>query len=442
MARNTSRVIPIIFLLLIVGILCGGAYLLYKDTNAPQITLTPDKGFINFTTPITVNITDVQSGIKAVKIVLTQGETKTTLTEKILPKETFEYNQEILITKDQIKQGSFEIATWAVDSSLAGFGSGNAIIARGNYTLDTIAPKITVQTSTHNLTQGGCALVIYSLDETPAKSGVEAGEDFFPGYKQPNGEYACLFAMPFYSDAKTFSPRLIVEDAAKNIRTSTFWYHTNPKSYRHDDINISDQFLNAKMPQFEAAFPGVSDQIELFLRVNRELRKTNRAELRKIGLDTSPEFTFKGNFLRLPNSAAKAGFGDQRTYVHNGKKIDNQTHLGIDLASTRHAPIPAANAGRVVTAAHDFGIYGNAVIIDHGLGLQTLYSHLSQIDVAVGDIVKRGQIIGKTGATGMAGGDHLHFGVLCSGIPVNPYEWWDDTWIKNNITSKLDNESK
>jgi murein DD-endopeptidase MepM/ murein hydrolase activator NlpD len=127
--------------------------------------------------------------------------------------------------------------------------------------------------------------------------------------------------------------------------------------------------------------------------------------------------------------------------MHNGKEIDHQTHLGIDLASTRHAPIPAAANGRVVVAAHDFGIYGNAIIIDHGLGLQSLYSHLSQIDVAVGDTVKRGQIIGKTGATGMAGGDHLHFGVLCSGIPVNPYEWWDGTWIKNNITSKLDQPS-
>ena len=441
MARNTTRVIPIIFLILIVGILCGGAYLLYKDTTAPQITLTPDKGFINFTTPITVSINDAQSGIKAVKIVLSQGKKKTTLTEKILPKDTFEYNQEVLLTKDQIKQGSFEIAAWAVDSSLAGFGSGNAFIARGNYTLDTIAPRITVQTTSHNLTQGGCALVIYSLDETPAKSGVEVGKDFFPGYKQPNGEYACLFAMPFYSDAKTYNPRLMVEDAAHNIRTSTFWYHTNAKKYRHDNINISDRFLSSKMPQFEAAFPGVSNQVELFLRVNRELRKTNRAELRKIGLDTSPTFTFKHKFLRLPNSAARAGFGDQRTYLHNGKKIDHQTHLGIDLASTRHAPIPAAANGRVVVAAHDFGIYGNAIIIDHGLGLQTLYSHLSKIDVAVGDTVKRGQIIGKTGATGMAGGDHLHFGVLCSGIPVNPYEWWDGTWIKNNITSKLDQPS-
>ncbi|SDL63195.1 Murein DD-endopeptidase MepM and murein hydrolase activator NlpD, contain LysM domain [Maridesulfovibrio ferrireducens] len=441
MARNKSRVVPFIILIITLGLLSGGAYLLYKDTDAPQITITPDNGFITFTTPITVNIDDVKSGLKAVKIVLTQGKKKTTLKEQTLPKGTFDYNQEIIIKKKQIKQGDFEIAVWAVDSSLAGFGSGNAIIARGNYTLDTIAPKITVQTSTHNLTQGGCALILYTLDETPMKTGVKSGDDFFPGYKQPNGEYACLFAMPFYSDVKTFNPVLIAEDAAKNKRTSTFWYHTNAKKYKHDNINISDRFLSTKMPQFESSFPGVTNPVDLFLKVNRELRVTNRAELRKLGLDTSPTFLFENRFLRLPNSASRASFGDRRTYLHNGKKIDNQTHLGIDLASTRHAPIPAANKGRIILAAQDFGIYGNAVIIDHGLGLQTLYSHLSQIDVAVGDVVDSGQIIGKTGATGMAGGDHLHYGVICSGIPVNPYEWWDATWIKNNITSKMDQPS-
>ncbi|WP_432736358.1 M23 family metallopeptidase [Maridesulfovibrio sp. FT414] len=371
------------------------------------------------------------------KVVLIQGENKLTLTEKTLPKETFDYNEDILIKKKQIKEGDFEIAVWAVDTSLAGFGSGNAVIARGKYTLDTIAPKITVQTSTHNLNQGGCALVVYNVNEDPVKTGVEVGEDFFPGFKQVDGSYAALFAMPYYTEVQDFNPVLIAEDAAANKRKSTFWFHANGRKYRHDNINISDRFLNSKMPQFESDFPGVPSQVELFLKVNRELRVKNRAELHRIAKETAPNFLFKDSFLRLPNAANRAGFGDRRSYFHNGKEIDKQTHLGIDLASIRNAPVPAANDGRVVLAASDFGIYGNAVIIDHGMGLQTLYSHLSQMDVAPGDMVARGQIIGKTGATGMAGGDHLHYGVICSGIPVNPVEWWDGTWIKNNITSKL-----
>lgn len=354
-----------------------------------------------------------------------------------MPKGTFDYNHDINIKEKQIKQGSFEIAVWAVDTSLAGFGSGNAVVARGNYTLDTIAPKITVQTSTHNLNQGGCGLVLYKINEDPTRTGVEVGEDFFPGHKQPDGSYACLFAMPYYTEVKDFNPVLIAEDDAKNKRKNTFWFHANGKKYRHDKINISSRFLASKMPQFESEFPGVPNQVALFLKVNRELRKKNRAELHRVSKETSPTFLFEGKFLRLPNAAPRAGFGDKRSYYHNDRIIDKQTHLGIDLASIRNAPVPAANHGRVVLAADDFGIYGNAIIIDHGLGLQTLYSHLSQINVEPGDMVERGQVIGKTGATGMAGGDHLHYGVICAGIPVNPVEWWDATWIKNNITSKL-----
>lgn len=438
MARKKSRIGQIIILLLITGIIAGGAYILYKDTTAPQINLTPEQGYITYETPININISDTQSGIKAVKVVLTQGKKKLTLVEEKLPKGSFDFNKDIQIKEKQIKQGPFEIAAWAVDTSLAGFGSGNAFIARGNYTLDTIAPKVTVQTSTHNLNQGGCGLVIYNVSEEPSKTGVEVGEDFFPGFKQPDGSYACLFAMPYYTDEKDFNPVLIAEDEASNKRNRTFWFHANGRNYRHDKINISSRFLNRKMPQFETEFPGIPSQVALFLKVNRELRVKNRAELHRVAEETSPTFLFEGRFLRLPNSATRAGFGDKRTYYHNGKAIDKQTHLGIDLASVRNAPVPAANSGRVVLAASDFGIYGNAVIIDHGLGLQTLYSHLSQIDVAPGDMVEKGQIIGKTGATGMAGGDHLHYGVICSGIPVNPVEWWDGSWIKNNITNKLD----
>jgi murein DD-endopeptidase MepM/ murein hydrolase activator NlpD len=139
----------------------------------------------------------------------------------------------------------------------------------------------------------------------------------------------------------------------------------------------------------------------------------------------------------MPNSAPLGGFAQFRTYIYQGKEVDRQTHLGFDLASLAHADVPAANRGKVVFAG-DFGIYGQCIIVDHGLGLQTLYGHLSRISVKPGDTVENGQIIGSTGATGMAGGDHLHFEMTISGQPVNPIEWWDSHWIKNNITGKLE----
>lgn len=436
MVKKKNRIVPLLFVLIIIGIVGTGGYFLYKDTVPPEIDISPSEGFIGAETPIKVTVNEKISDLKAVKTVLIQGKKKIELSSMEFKPGVKSWESSYVIGKDQIKQGKFQIAVWAVDSSLANFGSGNAFVARGNYTLDTIAPEISVQTTSHNLTQGGCALVVYSVDEDPVETGVKVGDLFFKGYKQANGMYAALFAIPFYTAPKDFSPVVTAMDSAHNERVRTFYYHANPKKFRHDNIRISDRFLNRKMPQFSKKFPAINSPVEVFLSVNRKLRKANRKRLKTIGLDTAHKFLFKGVFLRLPNSATRAGFGDQRSYIYNGKKIDTQTHLGMDLASTVHADVPAAGNGKVIMA-DEFGIYGNAIILDHGLGLQTLYAHLSKFDVKVGDIVKKGQVIGKTGATGMAGGDHLHFGVLCSGLPVNPIEWWDKNWIKNNITSKL-----
>jgi murein DD-endopeptidase MepM/ murein hydrolase activator NlpD len=112
-------------------------------------------------------------------------------------------------------------------------------------------------------------------------------------------------------------------------------------------------------------------------------------------------------------------------------------HLGYDLSVTKLYPVEAANSGRVVFAG-DLGIYGNSVILDHGLGLFTLYSHLSSIDVKDGDRIEQRQILGKTGKTGLAAGDHLHYGVYLHGVAVLPVEWWDPKWIKDNILPKVD----
>ena len=146
---------------------------------------------------------------------------------------------------------------------------------------------------------------------------------------------------------------------------------------------------------------------------------------------------WSGKFLRMPAAAKQAGFADHRTYKYNGKIIDHQVHLGLDLASVAHAPVPAANNG-VVAFSGLLGIYGKTVLIDHGFGLFSMYSHLNRSDVSKGQEVSKGEILGRTGSTGLAGGDHLHFSILVNNTFVNPIEWWDADWIKNNILSKLE----
>jgi murein DD-endopeptidase MepM/ murein hydrolase activator NlpD len=131
-----------------------------------------------------------------------------------------------------------------------------------------------------------------------------------------------------------------------------------------------------------------------------------------------------------------ASFGDKRIYVVGGKEFGSSIHSGVDLASTTHAAIYAANNGIVVFAG-PLGIYGNTVIIDHGLGLFSLYAHLSSIETTAGKNVKKEELVGHSGTTGLAGGDHLHFSIISDGQFVNPLEWWDPHWIENNINKKM-----
>ena len=140
--------------------------------------------------------------------------------------------------------------------------------------------------------------------------------------------------------------------------------------------------------------------------------------------------------MSLPNGAPLAAFADQRRYEFNGEIIDKATHLGYDLASLKGSPVPAANNGRVVFAGL-LGIYGNAVILDHGLGVFSLYGHMSSTGVKVGEVVGRGDTLGRTGDTGLAGGDHLHFGLLVHGTYVDPVEWWDGHWIHDHVEARL-----
>ena len=184
---------------------------------------------------------------------------------------------------------------------------------------------------------------------------------------------------------------------------------------------------------------GTLGPMDTFLKVNRDVRRQNSAAIKRVTARTTADKLWEGRFLRLPNAAPRAGFADRRTYRYKGKDIDRQVHLGIDLASLKQSPVPAANSGRVAFAG-SLGIYGNTIIIDHGLGLFSLYAHLSSFARDEGQVVARGDIIGRTGSSGMAGGDHLHFSMLVHNTFVNPIEWWDEKWIEHNISSKLELE--
>ena len=424
----------IVIVVVLVALVTGGM-LYFRDTSGPELTLSPSSGAVSGQRTLTLTLNDPGSGLKHFTVTAVQGGKSVAVLNADFPRGDFSQQESFHLDQGGLKDGPLQLQVTATDRSIFHFGAGNNSAKSFALQLDNQPPTVNVLSIAHNITRGGACLILYTLSESPARTGVQVGDRFFPGYLQPQGFYACLFAFPYDMAPAKFTPHLIAVDQAGNKGLGSFYYHDIPRSFPHSKINITDQFLQMKQPYFQHLFPAIKDPLQLFLHVNTKLRAENRARLPKFGLQTSPVPLWHGVFLRH-RGAARGYFGAHRTYYHDGRLIDKETHLGIDLASVAQAPILAANAGKVLYAA-PLGIYGNCVIIDHGLGLQTLYGHLSQFRVKAGDTVKKGQVIGRTGFTGLAGGDHLHFGVLVSGLPVNPREWWDPSWLKNNITAKF-----
>jgi murein DD-endopeptidase MepM/ murein hydrolase activator NlpD len=307
-------------------------------------------------------------------------------------------------------------------------------------------PAITAQSPHIHVAHGGAEVVVYQVGPTSKRDGVQAGKWFFPGFPRPGGrsdERFALFGVPYDLEGNESEARarilLVAEDELGNRAETPFVHQFRSRPMGRDTIELTDGFMKKVTDEVYARTPGLSRRGDLladYLRLNRELREANMAQLVALARASQPRFLWTETFLPMSRAAVTGSFADRRSYRSAGKEVDSQDHLGIDLASLKQAAVPAANDGRVVLADY-FGIFGICVVLDHGYGLMSLYAHLSSAAVKVGESVKRGQDIGRTGGTGLAGGDHLHFTMLVQGLPVTPFEWWDSHWIHDRLKLKL-----
>lgn len=314
-------------------------------------------------------------------------------------------------------------------------------------------PRLAPLSSLHYITHGGAELLVYRVTPEDAESGVRVGGIEYPGYpasgagvEGPDGLRVAFFALLHDQDLAT-RIELYARDPAGNEATADFAHRIFERRFRRSRIPVGDAFLRRVVPGIVAESPELagehadsstppSELLQLYLLINGQLRESNRSAIAALAARTAPRQLWSGPFRQLANSQVESGFADHRTYYYDGNEIDQQVHLGFDLASTANAPVRAANAGTVIFAEY-LGIFGRCVVIDHGMGLQSLYAHLSSIDVAAGMSVERDQPIGLSGQTGLAGGDHLHFAMLLQGRPVTPMEWWDEHWIEDRVLRKL-----
>jgi murein DD-endopeptidase MepM/ murein hydrolase activator NlpD len=312
-------------------------------------------------------------------------------------------------------------------------------------------PRIAVVSTHHYVNHGGSEMVLYRATPPDVASGVRVGNIEYPGHPAsgagiPAADPAlkvAFFALLWDQDLSTPIVAFARDEAGNEAKT-TFVDNVFEKPFKRSRIELDDGFLQRVVPEIldhspelKMAAPAEGDLLPPFLKINGDLRRINTDEILTIGSTAStPRRLWQGPFVQLGNSQVEASFADHRTYFYRGKEVDQQVHLGFDLAVTARIPVVAANAGKVLHAEW-LGIYGNCIIIDHGLGVESLYGHLSSMEVKTGDTVTRGQVIGHSGMTGLAGGDHLHFTMLVNGQMVNPVEWWDAHWIQDRVDRKL-----
>jgi len=446
------------FLILILMVLILVVWMsLYKfEGKKPVVDIKLPSLYLKKSYDMSLDVTDPKTGLRKVRVsIMQQGK------EKILLEKQYESTGFLgvfpgsKIIKDHfiipvhfwkygMNDGDAIFRIMVSDNSWRGWNKGNITYIEKKVTIDSKPPKISVLTKRHNIERGGTGLVIYKLFEGNIKNGITVGNNFFPGHSglfEDKDIYVAFFALDHMQGPGT-QISVVAEDMAGNITNRGFQHYIRDKNFPTDILNISDAFLKKKIPDFdvgakEGSFAGEKNPLlKKFLYINGEIRKDNVEKILSLSQVSENKKYWDGRFLRLKGSARRAGFADRRIYKYKGKEIDRAIHMGIDLASTANASVTAANSGRVIFTQF-VGIFGNTVVIDHGFGLCSLYSHLNHISVNKGDMVNKGDEIGFTGLTGLAGGDHLHFSMIVHNVFVNPVEWWDDVWIKNNITSKI-----
>lgn len=377
------------------------------------------------------------SGLREIKITLKQGDEaeKAVLTRAFPPGGEAGATVEVPVTLDLkalgLKDGRVTLTAVATDRSWGNFFNGRSTRVTRTLEVELTPLGLTLVGISHLLQAGGSGLVVYRVSKPPKETGLKLGNRLFQGYPLPKGnpgDYVAFFAVPLENPG-SLSAEIVARSFGGSEVKQGVPLKIKPKKWRQDKISLSEGFLR----QVAAAFPdaGQGDLLKTFLEVNRQKRQANHERVQQVTAASTPQPLWQGAFLRYQGKPM-ARFGDRRLYIWQNRVVDEQVHLGEDLASLVHSPVPAGNRGTVVLA-EPLGIYGNTVILDHGLGLFSMYSHLSQMAVKAGDQVDKGQILGRTGSTGLAGGDHLHFSVLVHGAFVNPLEWWDAHWVRDQV---------
>jgi len=446
-----------VLVILVLGFVA--AFLIAGRAAPPSIAIIGPKTTIGLQTPLEVTIEAPGGKFARAEIRLEQGGRSSTLFSLDSPSDatlTQETADRIRISRPvgkralpSLQEGPARlvvVASRAVFFGLKRPQSESSVEVRVRFT----PPRVSIVSTHHFVNHGGAEMAIYRVAPPEVASGVRVGDTLYPGFPASGigvasadaGLKVAFFALLHDQDLNT-PIQLYAKDDAGNEARGQFDYRVFPKPLFRARVELADAFLDRVVPEILSHVPELGpppasgeNMLPAFLRINRELRQKNADQIRALAAGTAVQALWDGPFRQLGNSKVESRFAEHRTYFYKGGEVDQQVHLGYDLAVTANVPVLAGNRGKVLYADY-LGIYGNTVILDHGLGVQSLYGHMASIEVRPGDKVDKNQPLGRSGMTGLAAGDHVHFAILVNGSPVSPVEWWDPHWIEDRVARKV-----
>ncbi len=440
--------------LLLVFAIAFGAWYVFRVGPPPEINLVTERPAVGRSNGVTAVFSEPEHGLGTIRLELIQGDRTELLAEDVfVPGSGIPFVGDVGTAEAMLEATvGTDTMAWLVEGEVVlrataarasgPFRSAAPVSVERTLPVRLRPPRLEVVSTQHYGRQGGSGAVVYRVGEHVVRSGVRAGQVESPGSPRPGGGSNDRFA--FYSlpwnVANSAEIRLFAEDDAGNRAEQPFLDIFKAMPSRTDVIRLSDAFFQWVVPAIASRTPGFDASgslLDQYLRINGDLRRAELDRVAEFSRDSEPAFLWSGAFLQMPNSARAANFAETRSYIYEGREVDQQTHLGLDLASTARAQVPAPNCGRVAFAGWT-RLYGNAVISDPGYGLLSLCGHMSTVDVAAGDLVTTGDRLGTSGTTGLAGGDHLHLEVFVHGQSVDPMEWFDAKWIRDNLATKLE----
>ncbi len=433
--RYNDSVRKLLLAVLVIVALAIGLVLFRAATPAVDLPNAPT--VLGQATPVTVHVRD-EHGVRKATAFVEQNGTLYRVWEmnqaSNAPESTWNFTAGIKTTP-QLRDGKARLIVEATSNDMRGK---TQHVAR-DVNIVSQPPTVSVDSDKHYLYQGMADLATFSVSGGWTQAGVRVGDQTFRAWPMPGGKSGLfsLFAFAWNMPQGTI-PVVFAGNGTGNDVTSPISFEFPKKEqpkYTVHELQVSEAFMQKVVGELDPN--GSGDVVARFVKINSEMRKSNNKTLADLKYKSADHFLFSQTFTRQSHSSAEATFADLRNYIYQGKKIDQQVHLGYDLAVTQHVGVEASNDGKVVYAA-PLGIYGNCVVVDHGYGLQTIYGHMSHIDVHEGDMVKRGQVMGQSGMTGMAGGDHIHFAMQLDGVQIDPKEWWDPHWIQDHVARRVE----